>query len=197
MYVLCFSTKTIALLSVSESSKVSPLKTLTTTLDCFSIAILDSKTFLIGTVEHPRPVCSVDSRGQVEDIKRLDLPEKSFCLGNSAIAYIPATKTVLLTDNTDNSLLICDIASRQSKTVKDDRLSAPIGVCGGPNGTVFVCSSARDSIVQISLHGEVVSNEKLEMPYPSAIAMSQDGHYLVVCNNAKCQDIIIKMFKII
>ena len=197
MYVLCFSTKTIALLSVSESSKISPLKTLTTTLDCFSIAILDSKTFLIGTVEHPRPVCSVDSRGQVEDIKRLALPEKSFCLGNSAIAYIPSTKTVLLTDNTENSLLICDIASGECKTVKDDRISSPKGVCGGPNGTVFVCSSARDSIVQISLHGEVITNHRLELAHPSAMAISSDGSHLVVCNHGEGQDTIMQLFKIL
>jgi len=152
--------------------------------------------FLVGTVDHPRPVCTVDIQGQVKDIKRLDLPDKTFGLGDSVTSYMPTTKTVLLTDNNDNSLLICDMSSGQCKTVKDDGISSPKGVCGGPNGTVFVCSSARDSIVHISLHGEVVSNYKLKLPNPSAMAISQDSHHLVVCNHGEDQDTIIQMFKI-
>jgi len=90
---------------------------------------------------------------------------------------------------------MCDIKSGEGRVITNDKIREPRGMCASSNGCVFVCSDS-DSIVQLSLRGDVLMAHDVGMYRPCAISVSTDGSRLVVSNGAVGQS-KMKLFNIV
>jgi len=183
-------------MSVSENSTITMLKEITTTFRCDYISLLDVDTFMVGTYGHRPLICTIDVDGNEGEIQHKLLPDKTYKLGKSACAYIPSPETILFTDNDKHTVYMCDIKSGEGRVITNDTIRAPRGMCASSNGCVFVCSVNSDSIVQLSLRGDVLMTHDVGMYGPYAISVSTDGSRLVVSNGTHGQR-KIKLFNIV
>jgi len=167
-------------MSVSENSTITMLKEITTTFTCDSISLLDVDTFMVGTYDHRPPVCTIDVDGNEAEVQHKLLPDKTYTFCASACSYIPSPETILFTDRAQHTVYMCDIRSGEGRVITNDKIRAPRGMCASSNGCVFVCSNYSDSIVQLSLRGDVLMAHDVGMYGPRAISVSTDGSRLVV-----------------
>ena len=182
-------------MSVSAENKITLLKTLTTSFNVGSISNMDDNTFLVGSLDDPRPVRSIDITGKERDIHHLQLPNKTYKNSQFACSYIPSSKTVLLSDREQNVVYVCNNITDEIREIKDGLISEPRCLCVGPQDAVFVCSANTSSIVQLSSTGDVIQSLNLNMYYPRAVTVSNDGTRLVVSNSPYGQK-MIKLFRI-
>ena len=182
-------------MSVSKESNVTVQRTLTTTFGCSTISLLDADTFVISTTNHPRPVRTITVQGREGDIQHRHIPDKTYTVYDSTCTYVPSTKTLVFVVTYQNTVYMCDIPSGEGHVIKHDIIQRPAGVCAGPAGTVFVCSSHSHSIVQLSREGQVLMTHEVGMLYPHALSLSKDGTHMVV-SNSHADNFKIKLFKI-
>ena len=138
----------IALMSVSEESTITLYKTLNTSFKCSTISPLDTGTFIVTTVDNPRPVRTIDVHGNEGEIQHKLLPDKSY--GKyfvSACTNVQSTKTIVFTDRDQHTVYMCNITSGEGHVIKNDKIRSPTGVCAGPAGTVFVCCTDSGTAV--------------------------------------------------
>jgi len=180
---------------VSKESNITLQRTLATSFECSTISPLDADTFVISTANHLRPVRTITIQGKKGDIQHRLLPDKTYTTKNSACTYLPSTKTLVFVDASQHTVYMCDITSRDGHVINNDNIRSPRGVCAGPAGTVFVCSSNTNSIVQLSRDGQVLMTYEAGMLYPRALSLSKDGTHLVV-SNSHVDNFKIKLFKI-
>jgi len=186
----------IALLKVASDSTLTVVKTVSTSFRCFSISLLDTDTFLVGTWNHPKPVRTITIRGTEGELSNASVPNKTYGPDKSTCTYIPSTKTMVLADREDNSVYMCSTETSECRKVTDDRIRLPHGVCGGPGGTAIVCCNESDTIVQLSPQGCVMMEQSVGMLAPRAVSVSRDGSHMVVSNVHK-DNTKIKLFRLV
>jgi len=180
---------------VSKKSSITLHKTLTTSFACSTIALLDVDTFIVGTINHQRPLRTVTVQGQEGDIRHKLLPDKQYNKHQGFCTYIPCTKTVVFSDRDQNTLFMCEITSGDGRVIKSDKIRKRRRICAGPAGTVFVCSGDTQCIVQLSSQGDVLMAHSVDMNLPYVVSLSRDGRRMVVANCASGQN-VIKLFMV-
>ncbi|KAH3870607.1 hypothetical protein DPMN_033795 [Dreissena polymorpha] len=78
-----------------------------------------------------------------------------------------------------------DTVMGTSRAVTDENIQEPRGCCVGPGDTVLVCSKNEDSIVHLTVNGEIIGTYPVDMRYPGSICLSKDCIRLVMSNNVK------------
>jgi len=185
----------IALMSVSDDSSITLLRTLSTSFCCINISSMDADTFIVSTYFHERPVRTIDLQGNEGDVQHKLLPDKSYVLFESACTYISSTNTLLFSDWNQNTVYMCDLTSGEGHVIKSDKIVRPRRVCAEPAGTVFVCSEDTHTLVQLSQDGEILMIHDIGMACPYAVSLNNDGTRLVVSNFTKGQN-MIKLFHV-
>jgi len=181
---------------VANDSVITLHKTLATSFFCGSISLLDTDTFVVSTIKDTRPVGTIDVHGNEGEIQHKLLPDKTYrSTWESCCAYIPSTKTVVLTDRDQHTVYMCDISSSNGRVIKNDKICSPRGVCAGPGGTVFVCNRDTDSVVQLSPHGDVLASHNVNVEIPYNVSVSKDNTRLILSNAAG--KTMIKLFSIV
>jgi len=188
--------RNIALLTMASDSTLTVVKTVSTSFSCFSISLLDTDTFLVGTWNHPKPVRTITIRGTEGELSNASFPNKTYGPDKSTCTYIPSTKTMVLTDWEDNAVYMCSTETSECRKVTDDRIRRPRGVCGGPGGTAIVCCNDSNTIVQLSPQGCVMMEQSVGMMYPLAVSGSRDGSHMVVSNRHTNNE-KIKLFRLV
>ena len=185
----------IALMSVSDDSSITMLRTLSTSFCCYSISSMDTDTFIVSTYFHERPVRTIDIQGNEGDIQHKLLPDKAYGPFESACTCISSTNTLLFSDWNQNTVYMCDLTSGEGHVIKSDKIVRPRGVCAGPAGTVFVCSAVTNTLVQLWQDGEILMTHDIGMDMPHAVSLNRDSTHLVVSNSAEGQH-MIKLFHV-
>ena len=170
-------------MSVSENNSITLLKTVSTTFNCLNISTTSDDTFLISTVDHPRPVRTIDVDGNEGDIQHELLPDKSYKIDKSACTYIPSTKTLVFLDTELHKVYICDTTSGAGHLIKNDKIKNPRYICAGPSCSTFVCCENPPCLVQLSLRGNVLTSHDVDISYPRAVCVSKDGTQIAVSNS--------------
>lgn len=185
----------IALMSLAENSSITMLKELPTSFACSTITSINAGTFLVSTYDNTRPIRTIDIHGKVNFIKHKCLPDKTYKMDKCACTYIPATKTLVLTDSEQHTVYLCDMTSQDGLEIRNNKIRSPRRACVGPYDTVYLCSQTKDSIVQLSERGDVLTSINVGMRYPYAVSFSRDGTRLVVANCAAGPK-MIKLFQV-
>jgi len=181
-------------MSVSRTNNISLVKTLTPSFVCFSIFPMEDERFLVSTVDHPRSVRTITVQGHEGEVQHAGLPDKTYKAADSMCTYIAEHKTLVFTDRQAHTVYMCNIESGRCQTVQSDKIKKPCGACPGNYGTVFVCSKDTNTLVQLSLRGEILMSHNVGMVFPLAVSLSTDGSRVAVSNCAKGQK-MIKVFQ--
>jgi len=182
-------------MSVSDDSSVTLVKRLPTSFLCFTLSPVDADTFMISTINHERPVRTIDVHGNEGDFKHKLLPDKTYKTDESTCTYIPSTNTCVFVERDQHTVYMCDITSGEGHVVTSDKIVTPRRVHAGPNDTVFVCSRGTHAIVQISPRGDILISHNVDMKFPYAVSLSRDGTRLAV-SNSEIDNFKIKLFKV-
>jgi len=156
---------------------------------------MDADTFIVSTYDHERPVRTIDLQGNMGEVQHKLLPDKEYGLFYSACTYISSSNTLVFSDMDQDTVYMCDVASGEGHVIKSDKIVSPRGACAGPAGTVFVCSGATGTLVQLSQDGEILMTHDIDMESPYAVSLNRDCTRQVVSNSQEGQN-IIKLFKL-
>jgi len=191
-FTYVFRGRKIALMSVDGNSAITLMKTLQTSTEVWSICPYDVNRFIVGTVDDRRHARVIGLNGQESDIQLLTFPDKTHGAGNRC-TYLPSDGVLAVTDYWEHTVQLYQIGPGTSRTVKDDRIQRPAGICGA-QGRVFVASSGTGTVVEMTVQGEIVKCHEVGMKLPHAISVTQDGGHMVVADSV-FGDKTIKVFK--
>jgi len=168
-------------MSVDGKSSITLMKTLQTSTKVYSICPYDVNRFIVGTVGDRRHARVIGLNGQESDIQSLTFPDKTYRAGYCYCTYLPSDGVLAVTDCSKNTVQLYQIGTGTSKTVKDDRIQYPAGICGA-QGRLFVTSWGTHTVVEMTVQGEIVKCHDVGMK-PITISVSQDGGHMVVGDN--------------
>jgi len=178
-------------MSVDGKSSITPLKTLKTSTEVYSICPYDANRFIVGTEGNRRHARVIGLNGQESDIHSLTFPEKTYYASLCRYTYLPSEGVLAVTYYYEHTVQLYQIGTGTSRTVKDDRIQLPAGICGA-QGRVFVASNDTHTVVEMTVQGEIVKCHDVGMMWQRTISVTQDGGHVVVANNI---DTTIKLFK--
>jgi len=181
-------------MSVDGKSSITLMKTLQTSTEVYSICPYDVNRFIVGTVGDRRHARIIGLNGQESDIHSLTFPDKTYDAGYSHCTYLPSDGVLAVTDYLENTVQLYQIGTGTSRTVKDDRIQRPAGICGA-QGRVFVASSNTNTVVEMTVQGEIVKCHDVGMERPYIISVSQDAGHMVVADFVMGGS-TIKLFKV-
>jgi len=193
LFVYVCSGRKIVLMSVNKNSSITLMKTLQTTTEVDSICPYDVNRFIVGTVGDRRHARMIGLNGQESDILSLTFPDKTYDADPCHCTYLPSDGVLAVTDVLEHTVQLYQIVHGTSRTVKDDRIQLPTGICGA-QGRVFVASRGTNTVVEMTVHGEIVKCHDVGMKWPRTISVTQDGGHMVVASNV-LKDSTIKLFK--
>ncbi|XP_060588265.1 uncharacterized protein LOC132743732, partial [Ruditapes philippinarum] len=147
-----------------------------------SICLKDDNQFVMGTINDKRPARIVSLTGNENDFS-VNFPNKAYYGYDSGCTYINNSDTLVLTDRHEHYVYIYDIKTDTRVVVKDDQIQEPCGVAVGPSDTIIVCSLDKNSLVQISQTGHILSSHKIDIECPYRACVSRDKSFLVVTND--------------
>ncbi|XP_052783082.1 uncharacterized protein LOC128219312 [Mya arenaria] len=188
--------RTVCLLTVGSDNTITLMKTLTTSTYCYSICPLNDRTFVVSTMDGPRPVRFIDVDGKESDVDNVKFPGKTYTLDESRCTNLPFRNSLVLTDRFAHTVYMYNTVSGKITEVKDDRIREPTGACVGPDDSVFVCSENTNSVIPISPDGYILTSCDVDMKFLCAVAVSRDGSRMAVTNSAKGFK-KLKLFKMI
>ncbi|XP_053409257.1 uncharacterized protein LOC128559971 [Mercenaria mercenaria] len=171
----------IDFLRVCNSNTLTHIRTIETTTNYDSICMQNDTQFVVGTYNDTKPMRIVLTSGEESDFN-IDFQSTKYDLGDSKCTYIRNSDKAVLSAKLENTLYIYDMKTNTSIVVKDKKIKEPRAVTIGPFDTIFVCSSATHSIVQISKTGRVMSSHDLNMRLPYKVCISKDKRRLAVTN---------------
>jgi len=178
-------------MSVDKKSSITLMKTLQTSTEVWSICPYDVNRFIVGTLGDRRHARIIGLNGQESDIASLTFPDKTYGAGASRCTYLPSDGVLAVTDYDKHTVQLYQIGPGTSRTVKDDRIERPEGICGA-QGRVFVASRGTNTVVEMTVQGEIVKCHDVGIR-PHTISVSQDGGHMVVADSES--DTTIKLFK--
>ncbi|XP_060565598.1 uncharacterized protein LOC132724684 [Ruditapes philippinarum] len=180
--IICANPLKLDILRVTKTSDITLDRTIKVTTQYTSICQKDDKHFVGGTINHSTPVRVISSTGEENDFN-INFPSKSYPLDTSNCTYIRSSDKVVLTDRSEHTVHIYDIKTNRRVVVKDEQIKEPLGVAVGPFDTILVCSNRKNSIVQISQTGQILSSFKTDMTYPRRICVLRDKSFLAITNS--------------
>ncbi|KAH3815894.1 hypothetical protein DPMN_144430 [Dreissena polymorpha] len=172
--------KTVCLLSVSSDNVISLTRQINTSTNVFSICCMNPTTMVVSTYNDPRPVRMINQIGVESDFDRVLFNKKTYKRGWSTCTYVSSKNTLVLTDWYAHTVYMFDTAKGTSRAVTNDNIQNPHGACVGPGDTVLVCSTAKSSIVHITVDGDILCTYHVDMRRPYTLCMKNDGSRLVV-----------------
>ncbi|XP_052783259.1 uncharacterized protein LOC128219492 [Mya arenaria] len=167
--------RTICLLTVGTDHKITLMKTLTISTNCFSICHLNDSTFVVNTHGDPRPARMIGVDGNESDFDNVKFPGRSYEIDESKCTYIPYGDTLVLTDRHDHTVYMFNTVTGKNTKIKDRSIREPRDACVGPDDSVFVCSEKTNSVIQISPDGDILASCNVDMTFPLAVTVSRDG----------------------
>ncbi|XP_052783254.1 uncharacterized protein LOC128219486 [Mya arenaria] len=188
--------RTICLLTVGTDHKITLMKTLTISTNCFSICHLNDSTFVVNTHGDPRPARMIGVDGNESDFDNVKFPGRSYEIDESKCTYIPYGDTLVLTDRHDHTVYMFNTVTGKNTKIKDRSIREPRDACVGPDDSVFVCSEKTNSVIQISPDGDILASCNVDMTFPLAVTVSRDGSRMAVTNSESGMR-KMKLFKII
>jgi DNA-binding beta-propeller fold protein YncE len=169
------------ILHVNKSNEITLDRKIKVTTQYDSICQKDDKYFVGGTIDHSTPVRMISSTGKEKDFS-INFPNKSYPIDTSACTNVSSSGKLVLTDRHEHTVYIYDVKTNTRVVVKGDQINQPRGVAVGPSDTILVCSNITNTIVQISLTGQILSSYKIDMLFPTAICVSRDKSFLAITN---------------
>jgi len=194
LFVYVCSLRTIVLMSVNKNSSITLMKTLQTSTEVYSICPYDANRFIVGTVGDRRHARVIGLNGQESDIHSLTFPDKTYGAGYCHCTYLPSDGVLAVTYYDEHTVQLYQIGTGTRRTVKDYRIQRPVGICGA-QGRVFVAGLGTNTVVEMTVQGEIVKCHDVGMEESCTISVSQDGGHMIVAN-AVLGDSTIKFFKI-
>ena len=176
-----FRGRKIALMSVDGNSSITLMKTLQTSTEVYSICPYDANRFIVGTVDDRRHARVIGLNGQESDIQSLTFPDETYGEGWCHFTYLPSDGVLAFTDYLEHTVQLYLIGPGTRRAVKDDRIQYPSGICGA-QGRVFVASNGTNTVVEMTVQGEIVKCHDVGMECPCTISVSQDGGHAVVAD---------------
>ncbi|XP_060556258.1 uncharacterized protein LOC132716931 [Ruditapes philippinarum] len=170
----------IEFLHVSKCNEITSSRTCNVNTKYYSICLKDDRQFVVGTFDEQRPVRIVSFTGDELDFS-VNFPNKRCPADINASTYIKSSNKVVITDRDEHTVYIYDIKTDTRVVVKDDQIEGPYGAAVGPSDTILVCSG-KNTILQISQTGQVLSSYKIDMENSFRVCVSHDKSFLVVTN---------------
>ena len=190
----------IDILHVSKSNDITLDWTYKVTKLCDSICHKDGGQFVVGTRTGLKPILIISSTGKEKDFN-INFPKDRHCYEESACTYIRNSDKLVLTKRWENTVTIYDVKTNTRVVVYDYiKIPEPLGAAVGPSDTILVC--CKNSIVQISQTGRILSSCMINMTHPIRFCVSCDKSFLVVTNVCVglgvdlCQNQKIQKYKI-
>ncbi|XP_052214376.1 uncharacterized protein LOC127833252 [Dreissena polymorpha] len=172
--------RTVCLLSVSSDNVISLTRQINTSTEVDSICCMTPTTMVVNTYDDPRPVRMIHQTGVESDFDRVLFNNKTYTFEESKCTYVPSKNTLVLTDRYAHTVYMFDTVKGTSRAVTNENIQRPIGACVGPGDTVLVCSGAKNSIVHITVDGDILCTYHVDMQLPYTLCMKNDGSRLVV-----------------
>jgi len=191
--VYFFRGRKIALMSVDGKSSITLMKTLQTSTEVYSICPYDVNRFIVGTVDDRRHARVIGLNGQEWDIHSLTFPDKTYGAGYCHCTYLSSDGVLAVTYFNEHTVQLYQIGPGTSRTVKDDRIQYPAGICGA-QGRVFVASESTGAVVEMTVQGEIVKCHEVGIK-PYIISVTQDGRHMVVADWVFGEDKTITLFQ--
>ncbi|KAH3704321.1 hypothetical protein DPMN_079377 [Dreissena polymorpha] len=189
------SKKIVSFLSVSTDHSTTLTREIKTTSEVYSLCCTSPSKLVVSTFNDPRPARIISVDGVESDFDRVKFPDKTYRSGENKCTYVQSKNTLVLTEKLAHTVYMYDTLKGTSRAVTDENIKEPRGTCIGPGDTVLVCSMRKNSIVQLTVDGEILGTYQVDMKMPNSICVSKDGTRLAISNNNKefCE---LKLYKI-
>ncbi|KAH3898423.1 uncharacterized protein LOC127864816 [Dreissena polymorpha] len=174
------SDKTVCLLTLTPDNAICLIRKIYTSTRVFSICCMNPTNMVVSTYDDLRPVRIITQAGKESDFDHVPFPKKEYKHEESKCTYVPSKNTLVLTDRFAHTVYMYDTVKGTSRAITHDNIKQPIRPCIGPDDTVLVCSGAKNSIVRLTVEGEILDTYSLDMEWPYALCMNKDGNRLAV-----------------
>ncbi|KAH3812807.1 uncharacterized protein LOC127836643 [Dreissena polymorpha] len=179
------SDKTVLLLSMSPGNVIRLTKKIKTSTYVDSICCMTPTDMVVGTFNHSSPARMITHTGVESDFDHVLFEKKTYRRDDSKCTYVPSKNTLVLTDRSAHTVYLYDTVKGKYKVVTDDNIRRPRSACVGPGDTVLVCSEAKNSVVHLTVEGDILGTFPLDMQGPWALCMNNNGTRLAVSNRNK------------
>ncbi|KAH3803575.1 uncharacterized protein LOC127834467 [Dreissena polymorpha] len=177
--------KVVYLLSVSTDNTITLTREITTSSQLYSICCMSQCNMVVSAIDDPRPARMLSVDGVESYFEHVTFPVKKYKPGESRCTYIQSKNTLVLIDQLAHTVYMYDTVNGTSRAVTSENIQEPRGACVGPGDTVLVCSENNNSIVHLSVDGNILGTYPVNMRHPYSICVSKDGTRLAVSNRFK------------
>ncbi|KAH3805291.1 hypothetical protein DPMN_133589 [Dreissena polymorpha] len=175
----------VCLFSLSTDNTIRLAREMITTSKFDSICCISPSQMAASTYDDPRPARVLSVDGVESDFHQLEFWNKTYEYLESKCTYVQAKNMLVLTDRLAHTVYVYDTVKGTSRVFTNEKIQEPRGACVGPGDTVLVCSTANNSIVRLSVDGDLMCTYPVDMKYPESMCVSKDGTRLAVSNTAK------------
>ncbi|KAH3810240.1 uncharacterized protein LOC127836519 [Dreissena polymorpha] len=183
--VLCVtfgSSKVVCLLSVSTTNVIKLTREIKISSKVDSICCMSPNNMVVSTLYDPCHARMLSVDGVESNFDNLIFPNKTYTAHESVCTYVQSKNTLVLTDKLAHTVYMYDTVKGTSRAVTNENIRIPSGACVAPGDTVLVCSTYKNSIVHLSVNGEIIGTYPVDMRYPDSICVSKDGTKMAVSN---------------
>ncbi|KAH3844263.1 uncharacterized protein LOC127873491 [Dreissena polymorpha] len=138
---------------------------------------------VVSSYDNPRPARMITLYGVESDFDHVKFPKKTYGIGKSKCTYVQSNNTLVLTDRHAHTVYMYDTVKGTSEAVIDGNIQKPRGACVGPGDSVMVCSNKKNSIVHMTVNGEILGTYPVDIKNPNSLSMNKDGTKLAVSNS--------------
>ncbi|XP_052218684.1 uncharacterized protein LOC127836240 isoform X2 [Dreissena polymorpha] len=189
------SNNTICLLYINVDNVISLHKEITTSSNIFSICCKSPTNMVVSTCDETRHATIISVDGVESDLNLVMFPTTTYKADQSKCTYVQSKETLILTDRLAHTVFMYDTNKGTSRAFTCDNIRQPRDACVGPGDTVLVCSMRKNSIVHLSVDGDLLGTYPVDMKYPYSICVSKYGTRLAVSNCVKGAK-ILQLYKI-
>ncbi|KAH3804153.1 hypothetical protein DPMN_132435 [Dreissena polymorpha] len=137
---------------------------------------------VVSTCGEPRHATIISVDGVESEFDLVVFSKTTYKPAQSECTYVKSKNTLVLTDRFAHTVYMYDTVKGTSRAVTDRNIQQPRSACVGPGDTVLVCSQNKNSIVHLSVDGDLLGTYPVDMKYPYTICVSRDGTRLAVSN---------------
>ncbi|XP_053389643.1 E3 ubiquitin-protein ligase Midline-1-like [Mercenaria mercenaria] len=175
--------KKLYIYEVNENNTLTEKHVMPVSQKCDSITNFDINKYIVGAFDSSEPAHEINVAGDIAQLN-FDFEGMQFTTAKDfKCCYTKETRQLLITDNRENAVYVCNLANGNRSTVHDKSFVKLRGISHYMNDLYFICSSGTDSIVQLTTAGKVLAVNKINTKGPYSICISQDKNKLLVSNN--------------
>ena len=182
-----FSSTPLIILTISRNNTISIRRKLKTYQQHDCIRVLDDQMLIAGSSTRRTTAEKVNMYSATITAFSKYVPQKEFKWGEATatLEYLASKKLLVVAHMLKDKIEFWPIDDSASvKTVTNDCIKTPRGMCVGPMDCVFVCCYGTNKVVQITHEGQLVCCYYLEkLNYPMAVSISKDETKMVVTSN--------------